>query len=137
MSGDNSLITVRSRAVLNRPFTRVKAIEAAAEAKYDAKLKELEASSEQTMKRLGELQQQKSQTQRYIISPEQQAEIDNLKKKEADLGSERRSIQKELRREVVSLQRKIQWSNILAMPALVSLTGITLAVYKRKRTSAK
>jgi hypothetical protein len=35
------------------------------------------------------------------------------------------------------MQSKIQLYNILIMPAIVSLTGIGLAVYKRKRTSAK
>jgi hypothetical protein len=35
------------------------------------------------------------------------------------------------------LQRKLQWFNIATVPVAVSLVGIALAVYKRKRTSAK
>ncbi|HLP78702.1 MAG TPA: GldG family protein, partial [Candidatus Paceibacterota bacterium] len=82
LSGDNNLIAVRSRAVLSRPFTRVKAMQADAEAKYMAEIKELQDSQDQTVARLNELQQQKSQNQRYIMSPEQQTEINNLRKKE-------------------------------------------------------
>jgi ABC-type uncharacterized transport system involved in gliding motility auxiliary subunit len=137
MSGDKNLIAVRSRAVMNRPFTRVKEMQAAAEARYMAEIKELQDSRDQTANRLQELQQQKSQNQRYILSPEQQAEIENLRKKEGEIGRRLREVQKDLRREVVALQRKIQWYNIAAMPAAVSLVGIGLAIYKRKRTSAK
>ncbi|HET7623863.1 MAG TPA: Gldg family protein, partial [Verrucomicrobiae bacterium] len=136
-SGDNNLIAVRSRAVINRPFTRVKEMQASAEAKYMAEIKDLQESRDETMNRLNELQQQKNQNQRFILSPEQQAEIENLQKKEGEIGRKLRQVNKDLRRDVVSLQRKIQWMNIAAMPIAVSLVGIVLAVYKRKRTSAK
>ncbi|MGN6644078.1 MAG: Gldg family protein, partial [Verrucomicrobiota bacterium] len=137
LSGDSNLIAVRSRAVMNRPFTRVKEMQAQAEAKYMAEIKNLQDSRDQAVNRLSELQQQKSQNQRYILSPEQQAEIENLRKQEGEIGRKLRQVEKDLRREVVSMQRRIQWWNIAAMPAAVGLVGIILAVYKRKRTSAK
>ncbi len=136
-SGDNNLIAVRSRAVLNRPFTRVKAMQAEAESKYMAEIKNLQESRDQTVARLGELQQQKSQNQRFILSPEQQAEIENLHKKEGEIGKKLRQVEKDLRREVVGMQRKIQWYNILTVPVAVGFVGIVLAIYKHKRTSAK
>jgi ABC-type uncharacterized transport system involved in gliding motility auxiliary subunit len=137
LSGDNNLIAVRSRAVLQHPFTRVKKIEAAAEARYMDKIKELQDSRDKATQRLSELQQQKSQNQRYILSPEQQKEIDNLKNTEANIGKDLRTVQKDLRRDVVSLQHRMEWINIAAMPAAATLVGIGLAVFKRKRTSAK
>jgi ABC-type uncharacterized transport system involved in gliding motility auxiliary subunit len=137
LSGDNNLIAVRSRAVLQHPFTRVKKIEAAAEARYMDKIKELQDSRDKATQRLSELQQQKSQNQRYILSPEQQKEIDNLKNTEANIGKDLRTVQKDLRHDVVSLQHRMEWINIAAMPAAVTLVGIGLAVFKRKRTSAK
>lgn len=137
LSGDNNLIGVRSRAVLQHPFTRVKKIQAEAEARYMDKIKELQDNRDKAMARLNELQQQKSQNQRYILSPEQQAEIDNLKKSEATVSTDLRNVQKDLRRDVVSLQHKVEWVNIASMPLAVTLVGIGLAVFKRKRTSAK
>ncbi|HZL42284.1 MAG TPA: Gldg family protein [Verrucomicrobiae bacterium] len=137
LSGDDNLIAVRSRAILNRPFTRVKKMEAEAEAEYLARIKELEESRDQAVARLTELQSQKSQNQRYILSHEQQAEIDNLRKKEAETSRELRRVNKDLRRSVVSLQRRIEWLNIASMPLAVCLAGVGLAIYKRKRTSAK
>ncbi len=137
LSGDNNLITVRSRAVSQHPFTRVKEIEKVAQAQYMDKIKELQEGRDKAAARLGELQQQKNQNQRYILSPEQQAEIDNLRTNEATINTQLRNVQKDLRRDVVSLQRKVEWINIGAMPLAVTLAGVGLAVLKRKRTSAK
>lgn len=137
MAGDNNLIAVRSRAVLNRPFTRVKKMEADADERFRNKITELQASLEQTQQRLNELQQNKDKNQRFILSPEQQKELEDFRKKEAAASAELKKVQKELRREVNSLETRLTWMNILVVPALVCLTGIVLAVYKRKLTAAK
>jgi ABC-type uncharacterized transport system involved in gliding motility auxiliary subunit len=137
LSGDNNLIDVRSRAVMQHPFTRIKKIQAEAEARYMDKIKELEDNRNKAMARLNELQQQKNQNQRYILSPEQQTEIDNLKKSEANVGTELRNVKKDLRRDVDSLQHKVEVVNIATMPVVVIVAGIGLAFVKRKRNSAK
>ena len=137
LSGDNNLIDVRSRAVMQHPFTRIKAIQRDAEALYTDKIKELEDDRNKAMTRLNELQQQKSQNQRYILSPEQQTEIDNLRKSEAKVDTELRNVKKDLRRDVDSLQHKVEVVNIATMPVAIIVVGIGLAVVKRKRNSAK
>ena len=137
LSGDNNLIAVRSRALLEHPFTRVKKIEAEAQARYQDKIKELQDSQQQAMARLNELQQQKSGNQRYILSPEQQTEIESLRKKEASVSKDLHNVQKDLKRDVDSLQRKVEWVNIASMPLAVTFVGIGLAAFKRKRNSAK
>jgi ABC-type uncharacterized transport system involved in gliding motility auxiliary subunit len=137
LSGDNNLIAVRSRAVSGHPFTRVKKIEAEAQARYMDKIKELQDSRDKAVARLTELQQQKSQNQRFILSPEQQAEIDNLKKTEAKISTDLRTVQKDLRRDVVSLQHNVEAINIATVPVAVIVAGVGLAVFKRKRNSAK
>ena len=48
-----------------------------------------------------------------------------------------RNVQKDLRRDVVSLQHRVEWINIASRPVLVTLAGVGLAAFKRKRTSAK
>ena len=136
-SGDNNLIAVRSRALLEHPFTRVKKIEAEAQSHYMDKIKELQDSRDKAVARLTELQQQKTQNQRFIMSPEQQAEIDTLKTNEAKINVDLRNVQKDLRRDVVSLQHKVEAYNIAAMPLAVIAVGVGLAVFKRKRNSAK
>jgi ABC-type uncharacterized transport system involved in gliding motility auxiliary subunit len=137
LSGDNNLISVRSRAVLQHPFIRVKKIEAEAQAHFMDKIKELQDSRDKANARLQELQQQKSQNQKFILSPEQQAEIESLKTNEAKIGADLRVVQKDLRREVVSLQHRVEIVNIAVMPVAVIVAGLGLAVFKRKRNSAK
>jgi len=136
-SGDNNLIKVRSRAVVEHPFTRLNDIKKKEEARSDAQVKQYQDSYDQTVARLQELQQQKSANQKYIISPEQQAEIDNLKKKQANVGVELRKIKKDSKKEELSLQHKVEIVNIAAMPVAVIMAGMGLAVFKRKRNSAK
>ena len=138
MAGDENLIGIRSRATTSRPFTRIKKLEAAAEARGEAKIQELQQSLQQTQQRLSELQQQKKGTdQRFILSPEQQTELENFRKKQAEVSRELRQAQKDLRKEVVSLETKLEWWNILAMPFAVTLAGVGIAVFKRKKNSAK
>jgi len=137
MAGNSDLIAMRSRGVEDRPFTVIKKMEAAAEIQYQSKIKELQDSLAQTQQRLDELQQTKSQSQRYILSPEQQAQIDNFQKQAAQVRGDLKQVQKDLRHDVVSLQTQIEWVNIAAMPAVVSVFGLGLAAWKRKRTLAK
>lgn len=138
LSGDNNLIAVRSRATLNHPFTRVKAMEAAAQEKFSAEVQDLQKSLEDTQQRLDSLQQQdKDKSQKFILTAEQQTEIEKFRKQEATTRMKLKQVQKELRREVDSLQTRVTWLNIALIPALVTLFGVGLALYKRKLTAAK
>ncbi len=137
LAGDSNLISVRSRATQNRPFTLVKKMQAQAEENYRSKIKDLEDSLAETQRRLNELQQKKEKGQRFILSPEQQAEVENFRKKEAEVKIKLKEERKKLRRDIDSLENRLKWFNIAAMPLVVSASGLTLAFYKRKRTSAK
>jgi ABC-type uncharacterized transport system involved in gliding motility auxiliary subunit len=138
MAGDNNLIGVRSRASQSRPFTRIKKMEAEAEARGEAKIAELQQSLQETQQRLSELQsQRKDKDQRFILSAEQKAELENFRKKQAEVSKELKQAQKDLRKEVVSLETRLKWLNILAMPFAVTLAGVSIAAVKRKKTSAK
>ena len=138
MTGDSNLIAVRSRATLNRPFTRIRAMEAVANEKFQSEIKRLEDSKNQAQSKINELQAaKKDKDQRFILSPEQRVELEKLRKEEAETGKNLKKVQKDLRKEVVSLQTNLKWINILAIPLAVTVTGIVIAVVKRRKTSAK
>ncbi len=138
MSGDNNLIAVRSRSVMNRPFEVVKQKEAEASRRFQGEIANLEKKTQEAQQRINELQAQKSdKSQRFILSPEQQAELAKMEKESAESSTKLRQVKKDLAREVDALKTKLTWWNILAMPVAVSLTGIVLALYKRKLTAAK
>ncbi len=138
MTGDSNLIAVRSRATLSRPFTRIKEMEAVANEKFQSEIKRLEDSAADAQRKINELQaQKKDKDQRFILSPEQRTELEKLRKEEADTRKRLKQVQKDLRKEVVSLQTRVKWINILAVPLAVAATGIVIAVVKRRKTSAK
>ena len=138
MTGDNNLIAVRSRATQSRPFTKMRQIQAKADEKFRDKISQLEKSKEEAQNRLNELQKTKQDSsQRFIISPEQQAEVDKFRKTQAEVSRDLKNVRKDLRKEVDSLENSLKWANILGMPAAVTLVGILLAVLKRKKTAAK
>jgi ABC-type uncharacterized transport system involved in gliding motility auxiliary subunit len=138
LTGDNNLIAVRSRATLNRPFEVVRKKEAEAAQKFQGVVDELQKKAQEAQQRIGELQAQKSdKNQRFIVSPEQQAELAKLEKESAETDKKLRAVKKDLAREVDSLKSKLALWNIFAVPAVVVICGIFLAVYKRKLTAAK
>jgi ABC-type uncharacterized transport system involved in gliding motility auxiliary subunit len=138
LSGDSDLISLRSRASLNRPFTRLKEMEAKAGRAFEDKLKELEEKKSETERKIGELQAAKGgNDQKFILSPEQQKELANFQKIRDDANKDLRKTQKDLRKETDALEFWTKVVNIGAMPVLVAATGIVLAFYKRKRTAAQ
>ena len=138
MTGDSNLIAVRSRATLNRPFTRVKEMEAAANERFQSEIKRLKDSADEAQRKVNEMQaQKKDKDQRFILSPEQRAELEKLRKEEVDTRKRLKQVQKDLRKEVVSLQTRLKWVNILTVPLAVTATGLVIAMVNRRKTSAK
>lgn len=135
LAGDSNLIAVRSRASRERPFTVVQKLQADADASYRNKIKELENSLADTQRNLNELQKGKESGQRFILSPEQQQELVNFRKKEADVKVQLKQMRKQLRSEIDSLENRIKWLNIAGMPLAVILAGFGFAFWKRKRLS--
>jgi ABC-type uncharacterized transport system involved in gliding motility auxiliary subunit len=138
LTGDNNLIAVRSRATLNRPFKRIKDMEAVANEKFQSEIKRLQESADEAQRKINEMQQQKKdKDQRFILSPEQQAELAKLRTQEAETRKHLKQVQKDLRKEVVSLETTLKWTNVLAVPLAVTVSGLVIAGVKRKKTSAK
>jgi ABC-type uncharacterized transport system involved in gliding motility auxiliary subunit len=139
MAGDSDLISLRSRGSLNRPFTRLQEMEARASREGEAKVKELEAKRDAAQQRISELQASKKggAQQQFILSPQQQQELENFQKAAAETNKELREVHKNLRKDTDSMEAWIRVINIGAMPALVAVTGIVLSIVKRKRTAAK
>lgn len=137
LAGDSNLIAVRSRASRERPFMVVQKLQADAEANYRNKIKELETSLAETQRKVNELQRSKEGNQRFILSPEQQQELANFRKTEADVKTQLKQMRRQLRSEIDSLENRIKWINIAGMPFVVVAAGLALTMMKRKRTAAR
>lgn len=138
MGGDEDLIGIRSRSTMNRPFTRVREMQAKAELAYESKIKQLEKDLSDAQQKINELQRAKTDSrQQAILSEEQKQEILQFQRKRTDVNKELKNLRKNLRRDVDALETSTKWFNILAMPLAVSFAGVVIAVFKRKRTAAK
>ncbi len=138
MAGDSDLINVRSRATASRPFTVVKQMEAEASQAYLGKIKSLEDSLQETRKKLESLQKTKVPAGgSAILSPEQQAEVESFRKRAADTRRELKEVRRELRSETEALEFWTKVFNIAAMPLVVALAGIGIAIVRRRRRAAK
>lgn len=138
LSGDSDLIAVRSRATMKRPFTRIREMQSKAQEEYQDKLSSLEEDLQETQRRINELQSfNKNQGQQFVLSPEQQKELERFRHKKAEVNQELKEVRRNLRKDIDALKTRLKWINIALMPLLVAISGVTLAIIKRKRTAAK
>jgi ABC-type uncharacterized transport system involved in gliding motility auxiliary subunit len=139
LSGDDDLISARSRASMNHPFIRLKDMEATAGKQWEEKVRVLETRQRETKRKISELETHKEggQEQQLILSPEQQKELDDYVKSAAEVNKELKEVRKNLRKDTDALEFWTKVVNIGAMPALVAASGLLLAVIKPRRKPAK
>jgi len=133
-AGDPSLINLRTRATASRPFTVIREMEARAQQRYLGKIKELEDSLAQAQNKLSGLQKQSGPGKAAILSAAQQAELESFRKKAAETRRELKEVRRELRADSEALEFWTKVANIAAMPVMVSLAGLALALVRRRRT---
>ena len=81
--------------------------------------------------------QGKQPGQEVILSDEAKQEWERAQKKRAEVRDELRTVRRNLRKDIDSLQTRLQWTNILTMPLVVALVGVVLAFVKRQKTAAR
>jgi len=138
LTGDSDLITMRGRASASRPFTLVKQMQSAAQAKYQTKIQELEADLSEAEQKLSALQQTKGDAgQKFILSPEQQQELTNFRKKEAEVKKQLKDVRRQLAQDIDSLETRLKWINIGFMPLVVAIGALIFFLIKRQRAAAR
>ena len=112
-------------------------MQAKAAQQFQAELQKLEADQAEAQRKISELQSKKEAKQRFVLSPEQQAELEKFRKTSAETRKHLKEVRKSLRREEEALETRLKWVNIAGMPVLVTIFGVGLALYNCKRTAAK
>ena len=137
LAGDQNLIGVRSRGTLNRPFTVVQEMQAKANARFQQEIAQVQKEVDETNQKLNEMQGKKQGNQRFVLSPEQQAEMEKFKQKRAEANKKLKKVRRELAQDIESLELRTKVINIAGMPILVTLLGIGLAVVRKQKTKAQ
>jgi ABC-type uncharacterized transport system involved in gliding motility auxiliary subunit len=135
-SGDSALISLRSRASFSKPLTVIREMEAQAQSQYLGKIKELEDSLNQTQENLQKLQKSKAGVTSTILTAEQQAELDNFRKKAVEARLALKELRKRLRVETDKLEFWTKVVNIALVPLLIAAAGLGLALTRRRREVA-
>jgi ABC-type uncharacterized transport system involved in gliding motility auxiliary subunit len=133
LSGSADLIGIRCRGRSARPFTRVLALERDAQQRWLEEERGIEEKLQTTQQRMSELQQQKDEKQRFILSPEQAKEVERFRKEVADYRQQLKQVRRNLREGIENLGVTVKVINILLMPALVSVAGVSFALIRRRR----
>jgi ABC-type uncharacterized transport system involved in gliding motility auxiliary subunit len=137
LAGDNNLINSRSRATKSRHFTVIREMRAKAARDLQDQIQKFEKEKQEIQRKLSELQMKKDANQRFVLSPEQKAEVEKYKKAQSETNRRIKDLSKALRREEEALETRLKAYNIAAMPLAVALFGIGFAIFNRKRIAAK
>ena len=137
LTGSGDLISLRTRATNDRPFTVVKKLQAEAQAKFQQQQQALQQRLTDTQQRLKDLQQgggQPGQTNAAAgISPAQQSEIERFRHELTETRAKIREVQRNLRASVDQLGSLLSFMNIALVPLLVAAFAIVLALLRRRR----
>lgn len=135
LGAGDALVTLRSRASAFRPLTVVRQMEADAQKQYFGRLKALEDERQKTMDKLQELQKARGTAAKsaQLLTPEQQLEIESLKKKAVQTQKELKEVRKTLRQDAEALVFWTKVANIALMPLLVVLLGLVAFFLVRRR----
>ncbi len=134
LTGTEDLISIRSRGKFERPFTQVDELEKKAQAKWMVQEQELVRKADETNRKLREFEQKKDASQRFVMSDEQEAEIQKFQEEKHRINKELKDVRRNLRADIEALGTRIKFYNIFLMPFLVSIAGILYALYRRKKS---
>lgn len=134
LGGSSDLISVRGRAVSQRPFTRVEELRRHADESFRNKEKELQQELAETERKLTELQSAKgSQESAMLLSDEQKAELDQFVERKLEIRKELRQVRRQLDAEIEALGTRLKFVNIVLVPLLITAVALAFAWRRRRR----
>lgn len=137
LCGSTDLISVRARRESSRPFSLVEKMQQQADQKYLEEQQALEQKVEETQAKISQLQADKKGEDAFILTPEQQLEIDKLRTEYADTRKQLREVKGSLRKDIEKLGTQLKFINIGLIPVLVSIGAVGLGAYRVSRRKSK
>jgi ABC-type uncharacterized transport system involved in gliding motility auxiliary subunit len=139
LSGSSDLMSVRARGKFARPFDKVQQIQRDAEQRFREKEQQLESKLQATEQKINQLQRQRPDQAAQsgggvvLLTPEQQAEIENFRKEQVDTRKQLRDVRHQLSKDIERLGTAVKFLNIGLMPLLVGLAAIALSAWRVNR----
>lgn len=133
MAGGVALSDLRGRTVSWRPFTRIDAIEQAAESRFLAKQQELQQHIQDTEAKLANLAQDQKAKGSDLVAADTEDTIDKFRADLLAARAELRDVQFNLNRDVDTLKAWIMVLTIGVIPGGVAIVALLFAIRKPKR----
>lgn len=130
--GSEVFADLRGREVALRPFTRLVELRRDAERAYRAKERELLDRLNELENKLRALQLPAGEDQ-PVLSAEQREEIRKIRTDILETRRELREVQYALRRDIEALQARARFANIAAVPLLIAILALVIALVRRAR----
>jgi len=136
LSGSADLISIRARAPYSRPFERVEALRRVADARFRSTEQQLETQLQQTEEQLNKLQSAQPGGNEAILSPEAANAIERFQEDKLRIRKELRRTKADLELDIKSLGTRMKFINVLTMPIVVTLLGLLVALWRKRRRHA-
>ena len=133
LSGNTDLISLRGRGKYARPFVKVEAIRKQAEAQFRKREKELQATLEETEKKIQQLQQEQGGESSYLLNNKLTEEIERFRGERLATRNKLRSVQHELKKNIEKLGAQIRFINIGLIPLLITLLALMIGIYRANK----
>ena len=139
LSGSNALISLRGRAAFQRPFVRVAALARRADERTQQEEHRLRAQLQDTEQRLAALQRGRNGPSAAgagianILTRAQRAEVANFTQRKLTIRKALRQVQRDLTTDIEHLGTILKVINIAAMPALLTVVVLLIALLNRRR----
>jgi ABC-type uncharacterized transport system involved in gliding motility auxiliary subunit len=133
MLGSNDLISLRTRATGDRPFTLVDNMRKVADATYLREETDLNAKIAETQEKLAALSKPAANGEATALTADQQAEIEKFRAELTETRARLREVQRGLRSGIESLGTRLALINIAAVPLLLIIVALVIAVSRRRR----
>lgn len=136
LAGSSDLIGLRGRGRSARPFLVIESLRRQAEQQFLEQAEALQARLAETEKRMSELQAAAGKTPGgggALLSQAEQAALEGFRESMVETRRELRAVQRDLNRDIETVEAWIKALNIGVMPLVVALIAIVSALLRRNR----
>lgn len=133
LGGSEDLIAIRSKGRIARPFSRVAEIQKNAQKRWKTEEEALTSQLTELQKKLGDMQSQRTDGNRFVMNAEQQSEINRFRDEERQVKKRRREVRKSLREDIEKLGHQVVAANMLFVPLAASFLGLGLFMRRSRR----
>ncbi len=137
MAGSVDLINIRGRKNSARPFTKVIEIQKASDKKFREQENVLKQRLRETEGKLNEIQKQKGQQNRMIMSQEQEQELQKFQTEKLEVRKKLREVRRNLDKDIKNLGSNLKMINIGMIPLLISIFGVFVLRLRPKKKGGK